>query len=67
MSNFNGTEIKICAGFGTVGNNEKLGQIWTTFEGIYKKYIVASALKSCIKRSWKNIKTFLENFIINFR
>ena len=67
---FYGTENEIWAGFGPVGNTEKMGgQLWATFEGVFfmfsgaKKWfklffknIVAFALKSCIKWRWENKK-----------
>ena len=62
MGDFYGTGIEIWAGFGPVGNTEK--KVWADYEQLLrvvfstflgqKKYIfeniVASALKSCIKK-----------------
>ena len=60
VSNFNGTEIEIWAGFGQVGNTEKKN--WVVYEGVFFtfswakklfKNIVASPQKSCINEGKK--------------
>ena len=52
---FYGTEYEIFANFGVVGHTEKNGSIMRNFLGRFfpdlKRYIVASALKSCMKCS----------------
>ena len=63
---FYGTENEIWACFGPDGNTEKNGGLSSaTFEGVslcfyghffFLLNIVASALKSCMKRSWDNQK-----------
>ena len=75
---FYGTEINIWAGFRPVGSTEKKiwpiisnfwGRLFSCFHG-QKKFsinIVASALKSCIKKGEKNADFFLVNLTKNSR